>query len=357
MADRLACKRCGKIQSILKRCTRCQKVVYCSRACQVKDWTSHKDLCNKNVSESPSIRHTLNAKNFSKLNTEMDSATLKTIQHSSEENSADMHVSNVYEGENYKGQNISTGRLNNQHQCYGKENGPKSGGSHLESVQRRLEQHKCFQSENFPQVSSTTDKKTDCQHQDPKDHNQTTKLPEQFDHGTQKQTVAENVDMQQTTSKVSGVIMFECKEREVTLSTSSRPSSSKCMDGPLDTDTKQLTSTIIVKGNKEKHKLPIQKHWSGEDIMQQIAHTVQIPLSKLKLICQGKLMGQGNIKEFITEKAVFQALGEKAESEEGLEKQDIEVVMKQMNIDRNTAIKALRKTDNVIDAIIELGNR
>ena len=39
------CVACGKVPETKKRCSRCQKTIYCSRACQTGDWKSHKKVC------------------------------------------------------------------------------------------------------------------------------------------------------------------------------------------------------------------------------------------------------------------------------------------------------------------------
>jgi hypothetical protein len=39
------CKLCGKVSTEYGRCGRCKKETYCSRECQVKDWTRHKLVC------------------------------------------------------------------------------------------------------------------------------------------------------------------------------------------------------------------------------------------------------------------------------------------------------------------------
>ena len=64
-----------------------------------------------------------------------------------------------------------------------------------------------------------------------------------------------------------------------------------------------------------------------------------------------------NVKEFLYDKTLFLAFGEVAESEEGLEKGDVDVIVNQLAVERNVAIRALRKTGSVIDAILEIGNR
>ncbi len=49
--------------------------------------------------------------------------------------------------------------------------------------------------------------------------------------------------------------------------------------------------------------------------------------------------------------------GERAESEEGVDSMDIDVIMKQLSVDRNTAVKALKNTGDVVDAIFEISNK
>ncbi len=44
-ANRDSCKICGKTTE-LKKCARCQKIFYCSRECQKKDWPNHKAECH-----------------------------------------------------------------------------------------------------------------------------------------------------------------------------------------------------------------------------------------------------------------------------------------------------------------------
>lgn len=41
------CAKCGKIQAKLLVCSRCKKVSYCDKDCQVADWGKHKALCRK----------------------------------------------------------------------------------------------------------------------------------------------------------------------------------------------------------------------------------------------------------------------------------------------------------------------
>lgn len=117
------------------------------------------------------------------------------------------------------------------------------------------------------------------------------------------------------------------------------------------------TVKIVIKHNKVKQELTVSKSDNhGDSILQVISDSVSIPKSKLKLIHKGKIATSDNIKEMLFDKALFLAFGEISESEEGLEKADIDLIVEQLGIDRNLAIKTLRKTSNVLDAIIEIGN-
>lgn len=117
------------------------------------------------------------------------------------------------------------------------------------------------------------------------------------------------------------------------------------------------TVKIVIKHNKVKQELTVSKSDNhGDSILQVISDSVSIPKSKLKLIHKGKIATSDNIKEMLFDKALFLAFGEISESEEGLEKADIDLIVEQLGIDRNLAIRTLRKTGNVLDAIIEIGN-
>ena len=44
----MKCNKCGKdTPKRNSRCSRCQKVFYCSRDCQIQDWTQHRPACTK----------------------------------------------------------------------------------------------------------------------------------------------------------------------------------------------------------------------------------------------------------------------------------------------------------------------
>lgn len=132
-------------------------------------------------------------------------------------------------------------------------------------------------------------------------------------------------------------------------------------DGSVENNNKPILDQhnvkVTVKCLKERHKLTINANLAGDDILKLIASSVRIPTDKLKLVCKGKLVTSANIEEYIRDKAVFQAIGEVAESEEGLESGYIDCIMTRLGVERNQGIRALRDTGDIVDAILLLGNK
>ena len=122
-------------------------------------------------------------------------------------------------------------------------------------------------------------------------------------------------------------------------------------------DSSQPYTEIVVRANKGKQTISIQDSWNGEDIFKLLSFKLSMPLEKVKIIHKGKVMTQDNIKSNISRKSVFQVLGEQAANEDGLNKHDIELMMKQLNVGRNEAVLALRKSGDVIDAMLQLGDK
>ncbi|KAJ1197880.1 hypothetical protein NDU88_001725 [Pleurodeles waltl] len=114
---------------------------------------------------------------------------------------------------------------------------------------------------------------------------------------------------------------------------------------------------IRVKYNHVKHELRIPKHAVKEEPLAHIANHLGIPVERMRLICKGKQMNKENISHFLKANAIFQAFGEQAEPEDGLEVKDIEVLMAQMSVERSVAVKALRKTGDLIDAIFYVSDK
>ena len=113
---------------------------------------------------------------------------------------------------------------------------------------------------------------------------------------------------------------------------------------------------VYVKYAKVKHKVEINFPCMGHQALEHFSRVLHIPLERLKLIHKGQLQTQYNIMERLKQNSVYLAFGEMNESEDGLEAEDIELIMKQLSVERNVAIRALRKTNCVIDAILEIGN-
>ena len=114
--------------------------------------------------------------------------------------------------------------------------------------------------------------------------------------------------------------------------------------------------TVCVKYLKEKHKVELCLPCTGVQAVEHFSRILHIPVERLKLIHKGQLQTELTIVENLKPNSVFLAFGEMAESEDGLEAEDIELIMKQLSVERNVAIKALRKTNCLVDAIFEIGN-
>lgn len=116
--------------------------------------------------------------------------------------------------------------------------------------------------------------------------------------------------------------------------------------------------SIFIKHNKEKKKVEIAKNPDDSNsTFQQISDFLRIPVGKLKLIHKGKMVVPENVNTFLTHGALFLAFGEVCECEDGLDKTDIDILIKQLNVDRNVAVKALKQTGTLLDAIFDIGNK
>uniref|UniRef100_H3AWR2 MYND-type domain-containing protein n=1 Tax=Latimeria chalumnae TaxID=7897 RepID=H3AWR2_LATCH len=113
---------------------------------------------------------------------------------------------------------------------------------------------------------------------------------------------------------------------------------------------------LEIKHNKLKHTIKIPNHASGERSFGLISRHLRIPPEKLRLISKGKVVHKDNILTFLQENALFQAFGEQAECEDGLDPRDIEVLVAQLSVERNVAVRALRKTGELIDAILYISD-
>lgn len=77
----------------------------------------------------------------------------------------------------------------------------------------------------------------------------------------------------------------------------------------------------------------------------------------MKVVVRGKCLTEANIAEFIRSNMNIMIIGTAMKSAQGLDERDIDCLMKQMQVDRNSAVDALHKNGTLMDAIIELGNK
>ncbi|XP_038055133.1 uncharacterized protein LOC119727351 [Patiria miniata] len=123
------------------------------------------------------------------------------------------------------------------------------------------------------------------------------------------------------------------------------------------TPCQEPTYRITVKCQRDKHQIHVNSEWEASRMLSHISEEIRIPMDKLKLVHKGKLVNKQNAKDFVKDKAVFQAIGEMSESEEGLDPSQIDRIMSKIRVERNEAIRALRLKGDVIDAILYLGNK
>ncbi|CAF2646916.1 unnamed protein product [Rotaria sp. Silwood2] len=101
-----------------------------------------------------------------------------------------------------------------------------------------------------------------------------------------------------------------------------------------------------------------QPNLSKTEQFNMIANHIHIPSDRLKLINKGKRYTKENWQDLsLISNMTFLSIGEQNEDETDINTKDIECIMQQMKVDRNTAIKTLKHCPNVIDAILYLGNK
>ncbi|KNC99609.1 hypothetical protein, variant [Spizellomyces punctatus DAOM BR117] len=107
-----------------------------------------------------------------------------------------------------------------------------------------------------------------------------------------------------------------------------------------------------------KHGKDIQEfcHHSTALIHPVVSKTLQIPPTKLTLIHAGRKLSPTSTFADFPVCTTLLALGPRDENPDGCHPRDIEVLMAQLGVDRNTAIKALRNNGfDLVDAILHLG--
>ncbi|CAF1403620.1 unnamed protein product [Rotaria sordida] len=112
-------------------------------------------------------------------------------------------------------------------------------------------------------------------------------------------------------------------------------------------------------GNTTYHMhLDNQLNLSKLEQFNMIANHIHIPSDRLKLIYKGKRYTKENWQDLLLiPNMTFLSIGEQNEDETDISTKDIECIIQQMKVDRNTAIKTLKLYPNVIDAILYLGNK
>jgi len=101
-----------------------------------------------------------------------------------------------------------------------------------------------------------------------------------------------------------------------------------------------------------------QSNLSKSEQFDMIANYIHIPSDRLKLIYKGKRYTRDNWHDLILiSNMTFLSIGEQNEDDTNINSKDIECIMNQMKVDRNTAIKTLKLHSNIIDAILYLGNK
>lgn len=113
--------------------------------------------------------------------------------------------------------------------------------------------------------------------------------------------------------------------------------------------------TVNIKYSGEKKALRICRQWDGDLIFKLISQNTRIPVTDMKVIIKGRVVTPEDITDCISQKTLIMVLGVKAESSEGLNEKDIDCLMAQMNVDRNMAIKSLKKSGSLLDAMLTLG--
>ena len=105
-----------------------------------------------------------------------------------------------------------------------------------------------------------------------------------------------------------------------------------------------------------KHQLQIQSTWNGDDVFKFIACKLHIAVDRLKLIHKGALLTRDTICTHIKPKALFRAIGEPCEDESGVDVDEIDVIMSKLDVSRDRAVRALKESDDVLDAMLRIGN-
>ncbi len=125
-------------------------------------------------------------------------------------------------------------------------------------------------------------------------------------------------------------------------------------------DSSSTSIPIVIKHGANTYHMMLDNRsdLSKIDQFNLIATHISIPSNRLKLIFKGKCYTLENWHNLLLmPNMTFLSIGEQNEDETNVNIQDVECLVRQLNLDRNTAIRALKLYPNVIDAILYLGNK
>ncbi|XP_076449395.1 uncharacterized protein LOC143285848 [Babylonia areolata] len=115
---------------------------------------------------------------------------------------------------------------------------------------------------------------------------------------------------------------------------------------------------VTVRYNKQKHKFKVCDAWDSPTIFSKLSSFLACLPDNMRVIHKGKQLGADSIRSAVGSGAVFQVLGERMEDASGLVPKDIDVLMRQMGVERNVAVRALRQCGgDLIDAMMVVGNK
>ena len=117
---------------------------------------------------------------------------------------------------------------------------------------------------------------------------------------------------------------------------------------------------IVIKHGATTFHLHLNKSEDSQcnEQFESIARHIRIPSDRLKLIYKGKKFTRDNWHELtLISNMTFLSVGEQNEDESDVNSKDVECIMKQLHVERNDAVRALKLHSNVIDAILYLGNK
>lgn len=111
-----------------------------------------------------------------------------------------------------------------------------------------------------------------------------------------------------------------------------------------------------LKHNGRKDPITINKEWPGAFILKFISSQTRIPIDEAKVVIKGRIATSDTIADRICENILIMVIGVPCEDSEGIDERDISCLMSQMNITRNQAVKSLRKSNSLLDAMMDVGN-